>query len=289
MTAPTRPVMRYHGGKWRLAPHIIGHFPPHAHYTEAFGGGASVLLRKRPVAAELYNDLDGEVVNLFQVLRDPKTAEDLRQLLSLTPFARQEFEDSYGPATDAFVGECPVERARRLVVRAAMGHGSAAHNPDHRTGFRWKAWRQGTALPWDWARYPEALKAVTARLREVVIENRDALEVLVGWDDRRTLHYVDPPYPHGTRHREHFRNKAYRHELSDDDHRRLAGVLHELEGMVVLSGYPCSLYDEELYGDWTRVELAAVKSTNNASAPATEVLWLNEAASTARPQRSLFA
>lgn len=280
VVTPYRPALRYHGGKWRLAPWIVSHFPPHAQYTEAFGGGASVLLRKRPVGAELYNDLDGDVVNLFRVLRE--RPEDLQRLIRLTPFARAEFEEAYEPATD------PVERARRLVVRAAMGHGSAAHNPDHRTGFRWKAWRQGTALPLDWGRYPDALRAVVARLRLVVIENRDAVQVLEGWDDVDTLHYVDPPYPHGTRHGETGTNNAYRHEMSDEDHRELARVLRSLTGMVVLSGYACALYDEDLFADWHRVECVTIKSTNNASAPATEVLWLNPAAASRQAQPSLF-
>lgn len=281
MTA-TRPVLRYHGGKWRLAPWIITYLPPHAHYTEAYCGGASVLLRKPRVAAELINDRDGDVVNLFRVLRDSVAARELERSIRLTPFARDEFEDAYG-ATDE-----PVEQARRLIVRSAMGFGSAAHNPERRTGFRWKAWRQGTALPRDFAAYPAHLAAVTARLKDVVIENRDALEVLTGWDDPRTLHYVDPPYPHSTRHGATGTNNAYRHEMSDDDHRALATTLRDLKGMVVLSGYACDLYDLELFPDWQRFECQTMKSTHNASAPATEVLWLNAAAANRADQPRLL-
>jgi DNA adenine methylase len=282
-TTPTRPVVRYHGGKWRLAPWIVSFFPEHAQYTEAFGGGGSVLLRKRPVGAELYNDLDADVVNLFRVLRDERQAEDLQRLLRLTPFAREEFEAAYLPAAD------PVERARRFIVRSAMGRSSAAHNPEQRTGFRWKAGRQGTALPVNWGRYPDALRAVVQRLRLVVIENRDAVEVLRGWDDVATLHYVDPPYPHSTRHGENESNAAYRFEMTDEEHRELAEVLRSLRGMVILSGYACPLYDADLYRDWERHECRTIKSTNNGSAPATEVLWINPAAARARAQQSLFA
>lgn len=114
---PTRPALRWHGGKWRVAPWIIEHFPKHAVYVEPFGGAGSVLIRKPRVSSEVYNDLDGEVVNLFRVLRDRKKAAELERLLRLTPFAREEMEAAYGPAP-----KTEMERARRLVVRSFMGH-----------------------------------------------------------------------------------------------------------------------------------------------------------------------
>src|SRR4051812_1578874 len=118
MIAPTRPVLRYHGGKWRIAPWIIEHFPPHLMYVEPFAGAASVLLRKPRVDFEVYNDLDTDVVNVFRVLRDPAAASQLAEQLSLTPWSRREFEVSYEISDD------PVERARRTLIRSFMGHGT---------------------------------------------------------------------------------------------------------------------------------------------------------------------
>src|SRR5690606_38406754 len=117
---PKRPVVRYHGGKWTLAPWLISHFPQHRIYVEPFCGGASVLMRKPRVYSECINDLNGEMVNLFRVLRDESQALRLQRALYFTPFARDEFFEAYQSATD------PVETARRTIVKAFMGFGSAA-------------------------------------------------------------------------------------------------------------------------------------------------------------------
>lgn len=282
--APRRPALRYHGGKWMLAPWIIGHFPDHRVYVEPFGGGASVLIRKPRVYAEVYNDLDGEVVNVFRILQNRESAEELRRLLDLTPFSRAEFDRTYEEAPP----DSPVERARLTVMRSYMGFGSNSIQATHgRTGFRANALRQGTTPANDWSNWPAEIPAFIERLRGVCIEQRPALAVIGQQDSPETLFYVDPPYPHATRSQrnrydpKHF----YRHEMSDDDHRELAGVLHGVEGMVVLSGYPCDLYDQELYVEWERTTRLALA---DGARRRTEVLWLNPAASSAG-YRHLFS
>lgn len=205
-----------------LAPWIIGHFPDHRIYTEAFGGGGSVLMRKAPAYSEVYNDLDKGVVNLFQVMRDEKTANELRRLLALTPFSRDEFFACYAPSED------PVECARRLIVRSFMGFGSNSCNHLRKTGFRASSNRSGTTPAHDWENYPAAIPAMIARLRGVVIENRPAVEVLEAHDGPDTLHYVDPPYVHSTRQPGNLENYSF--EMTDDDHCALAVVLQNLRG-----------------------------------------------------------
>jgi len=119
-----RPVLRYHGGKWLLAPWIISHFGPHRVYVEPFGGAASVLMRKKRSPIEVYNDRWGTVVNVFRVLRDPATAAELARMLYLTPFARDEFE---GVMPSEFGELSNVEQARYTVLRSLAGFGSASN------------------------------------------------------------------------------------------------------------------------------------------------------------------
>jgi DNA adenine methylase len=270
MAPPTRPALRWHGGKWKLAPWILAHFPRHRIYVEPFGGAASVLLRNSRSYAEVYNDLDDWVVNLFRVLRDEALALRLITQLRLTPFARNEFDAvrEIGEAT----GD-QVELARRLVIRSFMGFGSNAHN-GRSTGFRANTSRLGTTPAEDWANYPEALPALIERLRGVIIEHRDAIAVMLAHDSAETLHYVDPPYMPETRspaNKYDLKYRMYRHEMDEGGHTRLLEELRRLEGCVVLSGYACPLYDDRL-SDWHRVETAAHA---DGARPRTEVLWLN--------------
>lgn len=258
MTTPTRPLLRWHGGKWNLAPWIVSHFPEHRVYVEPFGGAASVLLRKPRSYAEIYNDLDDEVVNLFRVLRS-NHADDLTNLLKLTPFASEEFFSAYE------VDENPVERARRTIVRSFMGFGS---NGVHRkTGFRSNSNRSGTTPARDWCNYPASLKITVERLQGVVVLNRDAKDVMSAHDGPDTLHYVDPPYVPETRDS----GRDYAHELNESDHASLLDFLQTLKGRVILSGYPHPSYDDTLTG-WTRVERKALA---DGARERTEVLWMN--------------
>ena len=275
MTAPSRPVLRWYGGKWMLAPWIIEHLPRHKTYVEPFGGAASVLLRKKRSYAEIYNDLDSDVVNLFRVMRDDAAAARLQEQLRLTPFCRKEFEASFDISDD------PVERARRLVVRSFQGFGANAHVCDlkgrNSTGFRASSNRSGSTPARDWRNYPDAMKAMVDRLQGVVIESRDAKIVMATNDGPATVHYVDPPYVWETRSggsSKNMRKRMYRHDMEDAAHVELLDFLKTLEGMVVLSGYSSPLYERELES-WTRVEREAFA---DGARPRTEVLWMNSQA-----------
>lgn len=265
-----RPPCRYPGAKWELAPWIISKFPAHRVYVEPFGGGASVLLRKPRAHSEVYNDVFGEIVNLFRVLRSPVDGRELARQIRFTPFARREYDSAF------LAGGDPIEQARRTLVKAAMGFGS--NSIMRRTGFRSGIRPQGANHATDWSRLPDALEAIAERLRGVFIEEQPAVNVMQRYDSPKTLHYVDPPYPKALR-CEDFRYKC---EMSDAEHGELAEALHSLKGMVIISGYACDLYDRELYPNWQRVE----RSTHaDGGRDRVEVLWISP---NAMSQPSLF-
>lgn len=284
--APLRPLLRWHGGKWLLAPWIIGHFPAHRIYVEPFGGAASVLLRKPRSYSEVYNDLDQILIDLFRVLRDPEAAARLIDLLKLTPFGREEFRAAYEPCDE------PIERARRTIVRSFMGFGSDSTAGHYRTGFRCNTTRMGTTPARDWVNYPDALQAIVDRLQGVTIESAPAGEVMRRYDSPVTLHYVDPPYHPDTRSSGNRRRvgpgcepwHVYAHELDHQGHVALLDTLLELDGMVALSGYPHPLYNDRLAG-WQRTERPHYA---DGASPRTEVLWLNPALVAALGHGPLF-
>lgn len=265
---PTRALLRYFGGKWAIAPWVMSHLPPHRVYVEPFGGAASILLRKPRSKIEVYNDLDEEIVSIFRVAQDPVKCQALMRRLRRTPYARREFELAFQGSSD------PIIRAQRAITRAYQSfHHEALFNARkntfadarHRTGNRSKAH--------EWASYPRSLAAVSRRLQGVVIECRDALEVIRAQDTPDTLFFVDPPYMPSTR-----TKSGYRCELDEAGHIALLERLKEVKGLVVIAGYPSDLYDRMLDG-WKRVERP--HRAAGSFRLRTEVLWISPRAAKA--------
>ena len=223
-----------------------------------------MLLRKRRSFAEIYNDLDSDAVNLFRVVRD--RGEELKEKLYHTPYSRDEYLSSFEKAGD------PPERARRTVVRSFFGFGSAAvlcDGGETHPGFKSSIKKAGTSPGPTWRGYPDALTAVTERLRGVVIENRNALELIPVHDSPETVFYADPPYLPSVRDP----GGDYRFEMTEADHIGLAEKLNETKGAVLVSGYHSGLYDE-LYRGWIKREK---KTRANGHGDRTEVLWMKGA------------
>ena len=245
-----------------MARWVISHFPAHETYVELFGGAASVLLRKPRSIGEVYNDLDGDVVNVFRVLRNREQAAELARMLALTPYANEEYRLAYEPCDD------PIERARRMIFRSFAGHGSDSLTRSH-AGFRGHRNKEsGVTAAQEWANFPREIAIFTERLQGVCIEQREAIKLVPVFDRTDTLFYADPPYPKITR---SSRSVKYRYEMTDQDHVELADALHQTKGKVIVSGYPSELYDQ-LYAGWRCVRKS--HHAQNAK-PSIECLWLS--------------
>ena len=261
----TRPPLRYHGGKFRLAPWIIPQIPPHRHYVEVFGGAAGVLLRKTRSHVEVYNDLDSQVVNLFKILRNREDTLELCRMVELTPFSREEFNNSYEPSLH------PLEAARRFIVRCYFGHGTCSVDPKDSNGYRSCDVRAGKSYAREWTGIPLALSVSSDRFKGVTIENIDYRKLIPKFDTSETFFYVDPPYTLGSR---NAGGKGYVHEMSDEDHRQLSWILHRVKGKAAISGYPSSLYDD-LYSDWRKDTKEVGANGQRGSVKRVECLWMN--------------
>ncbi|MFZ3473135.1 DNA adenine methylase [Streptomyces sp. 4.24] len=261
MTTAVRPPVPYFGGKQRIARRIAALLPDHSHYVEPYCGGLSVLLAKEPAALETVNDIDGQLMTFWRILRDQP--DDLARACALTPHSRAEHAAAYEPASS------DLETARRVWVRLTQGRSGRLDQ----TGWRHCITDIGTNMPAYLDGYRTRLHPAAERLMGVQLESRPALELIASFGQRADcLLYVDPPYLGSTR-----ITTGYRHEMRDEtDHRELAAALASCTAAVVLSGYGSPLYDE-LYAGWHRLELAA--STGNAAAgrarARTEVLWSN--------------
>lgn len=240
-----------------MAEQIISLMPRHRSYLEPFFGSGAVLFNKPPSAIETVNDIDGDVVNFFKVLRE--RPEELAEAISSTPYARDVFDDAHeNRGTDSF------DRAYRFAIRSKMGHGFKTYQ---KTGFKVDVFaRERSYCVGCWNRLPADLMEAAARLKKVQIENRPALDLIRRFNHENVLIYADPPYLLETR-----RGKQYRHEMTEQDHLDLLEALKQFRGYVILSGYQSEMYDRELQG-WSVIHR---KSYNQNSEQRTEVLWCN--------------
>jgi len=257
----------WYGGKYNHLDWLLSLLPRCHHFCEPYGGSAAVLINREPSPIETYNDIDGDVVNFFRVLRDQK--EELIEKIGLTPFSYEEYvtatkEKNHSTLTD-------LERARLFYVRARQTRTGLAQGA---TPGRWahcrltsRAGMAGAVSRWLGA--VEDLPLIAQRLLRVQIENRPAIDVIQRYDSRETLFYCDPPYPHEARGDIH----AYGFEMTDEQHRELADVLHSVEGKVAISSYRCPLMDK-LYHDWHCVE-GPEKMIHSVKQNRTEALWVN--------------
>jgi DNA adenine methylase len=281
---PLRSPLRWFGGKARLARRIAAMLPPHMGYVEVFGGGASVLLAKPPSQIEVYNDVDDGLVTLFRVLREPELFERFQQRIALTLYSRREYYDSlraWSTCADQ------VEKAALFYTAAYQSFGGQvtagwAYNTPNQSK------RTLTNHARAWINITADLPLVAARLRRVLVDQRDWRVLLKTNDGAGTCFYLDPPYVPETR-----KDGGYSHELTTSDHVDLVEQLLDLKGMAILSGYASPVYAPLERAGWERVDIKAHTSVANtrasrqsrAAAARVECLWINPAAQRARLEK----
>jgi len=271
-----KPPFPYYGGKQMLADRVISLLPEHRHYVEPYGGSFAFLLAKPRTAFETVNDLDGDLVNFWRVLRE--RSDELEVACRLTPHARLEHATALD-SVDHPVDE--LERARRTWVLLTQGQSGGTAR---RTGWRYFANPAGStfSMPQYLEAYCNRFGPAVARLHGVSLECRPAVEIVERYGRHpEVLLLVDPPYVRSTR-----KGVGYRHEMTDADHRELAAALHAARCAVVLCGYPSDLYDLDLYAEWNRLAMDAGTGNGGEWRDRTEVLWSNRPLGT---QRDLFA
>jgi DNA adenine methylase len=276
---PLTPPLKWFGGKHYLAARIVSLFPRHLHYVEPFFGGGAVLLARDPDddrfwlppakgVSEVANDIDGRLMNFWRVLQRPDTFEAFRRRVEAIPMSRAEWDEAHGDRHD----DDPVSRAVAFFVDCRQSRSGMMRDFTSITRTRTRRRMNGNVSEWLGA--VEGLADVHARLRRVLIEHRDGIDLIEREDGPGTLFYVDATYVHGTR----TTRDSYRFEMTDDQHVRLVETLARIEGKAIVSMYRHPIYDalSEEYG-WHREE---IDIANNAAGGDTkrrmiECLWMN--------------
>ncbi|MBC2196841.1 DNA adenine methylase [Listeria booriae] len=252
-----KPILNYPGSKRKMAKLLANKMPKHSTYLEPFAGSLAMLFEKEKSIKETVNDLDGRVVNLFRVLRN--NPDELKRLLLYTPFSREEYQNSY------ITNEDDIEDARLFLIRCWMAIGAKTSDI---TGWRSCIAPNSPDTPQQWNSLVERIEPIVRRLKEVQIENQDALKLIERYNRPYVFIYADPPYPLSTR-----TNRMYANEMTDEDHAELLTILKAHQGPVWLSSYENDLYNEAL-PNW---EKRYFNVTAEAGAARTETLYINPA------------
>jgi DNA adenine methylase len=253
-------VLKWTGSKWRMASKIISLMPEHKCYIEPYFGSGAVFFKKdKDCNSEIINDLDGNVVNLFKVIRD--NSKELATAIYLTPYAREEYSNVDLNASEN------IEKARKFLVRSNMARGGVQHyKPGWRTAGLKESINKNRRVVNEWNRLPENILAAAQRLKDAEIENIDAIKLIKKYDNEDCLIYIDPPYLLETR-----SNKYYSNEMTELEHIELLKTICKSKSKIILSGYDSELYKQYLK-NWNKHE---VESRTESKDIKTECLWLN--------------
>lgn len=258
-------AFNYFGGKFTFLENLYSHFPDDFnHLIDLFAGSMSVSLNYKGRVIKTANEINGDITNFFEVLRNNEG--DLTRLLLLTPCSELEYNNCWEYSPDN------IEQARRFYVRVRQsffGLGAQRKN---------KGWHcakmhvnaQGGETVSRWNNAIEKLHEVAEEIRSnFQITNLDYKDAIQRLDFDDAFFYIDPPYPLECR----ASSNDYKYEFCKESHIELAQVLHNIKGKAMISSYDCELY-RELYGDWKMIKFPK-KKNNIRSSEVQECIWIN--------------
>lgn len=254
-----RSIIKYYGGKHYIAKYLIEMIPKHNLYIEPFFGGGNMFFSKPPSKMEIINDLSDNIFSLYKVIADENKYKQLQHRLELTPY-HAKFRDDY---------------KQKLNEKLTIEDRAFYYLYVNRTSFNGVGGFSCTKLVRnnmirsvsDYLSLIPHLEEIHNRLRNAVVENKDALELIQKYDDNDVFFYLDPPYVQSTRRS----NQKYMIEMSDEDHERMINLILKSKAKIMLSGYDNEIYNKLVENKWNRLEL---KSPNSCS-DATEYVWIN--------------
>ena len=207
------PIIPWIGGKRRLADRIIPQFPPHTCYVEVFAGGAALFFMRPPAEVEVLNDINGELVNLYRVVKNhlEEFVRQFKYALSSRDVFKWMQETPPHVLTD-------IQRAARFFYLQQEAYGGKVEGQTWGTAT--------TAPPVNLLRIEENLSAAHLRLSHAYIENQDWYKVMERYDRPHTLFYLDPPY---------WETEGYGVDFPLAEYERMAELMGRLKGKAILS------------------------------------------------------
>lgn len=207
------PIIPWMGGKRRLADLLIPRFPPHSCYVEVFAGGAALYFLRPPADVEVINDINGELVNLYRVVKHH--LEEFVRQFKWALSSREVFKWLQDTPPETMTD---VQRAARFFY---LQHQAFGGKVDGQT------WGTATTMPpINLLRIEEQLSAAHLRLAQTYIERLHWRECMARYDRPHSFFYLDPPY---------WQTEGYGVPFPFEEYVAMAEVMRSLKGKALLS------------------------------------------------------
>lgn len=277
---PSKPAFGYYGAKQKISKTIIELFPPHNAWVEVFCGSAAITLAKKPAQIEIINDLDSNIVNIFEQLRN--NHEKLLEAIKLTPYSREEFHRAKILCDE----DDELERARKFLITCMMTVNGTVGN--HACGLSFTnsySRNDKEARVNRWNNLTDRIDRVVNRIKNVRIEHLDARRIVQMFSDRpATLMYLDPPY---------FVKRSHNYVVDEKEvefHKELLELCCKSKAMIMVSHYENSLYRKYLNKNngWTsKIIKTTTRDTSGVDFLRNEIVWMNTSLKTARVTKKI--